>query len=255
MDRLQSCEHLMEELQMKQQHQRELYEHQLVLPIESKRRDLQNVLDAMVERVEIVSPYIKTGSSLASENSIGAESVEGNGNNDNGDGDITDSTKDLRSSFSSTSRTQPGGLMTPGSSAGAGNTNSPSTSTTSALSKIGASLWGTSASIVGSIGRGVGAVVGPVSSSVSDYNSNDQQTRNRRQSLDETGDDSSSSTAIPFITSEECEARMKALDSAELSPLYTLNAEEQPAGVIRQVERFIQSFSWIQFDITYMCIL
>lgn len=40
---------------------------------------------------------------------------------------------------------------------------------------------------------------------------------------------------LTFMSCEDCEAKMKALDGSELWPFYVINAEEEPAGVIKQV--------------------
>ena len=51
---------------------------------------------------------------------------------------------------------------------------------------------------------------------------------------------SNGGTGVPTLPNivalcEECEARMKALDHSELLPFFTVNADEQPASVLRQV--------------------
>jgi hypothetical protein len=57
MDRLQSCQVFLSDLQKRQQEERSAYEERQQL-IERRRQDLSTVLDAMVERVEIACPHL-----------------------------------------------------------------------------------------------------------------------------------------------------------------------------------------------------
>ena len=51
------------------------------------------------------------------------------------------------------------------------------------------------------------------------------------------------------MSCEDCEAKMKALDGSELWPFYVINAEEEPAGVIKQVFNLV--IDWNNF----MCLV
>lgn len=52
------------------------------------------------------------------------------------------------------------------------------------------------------------------------------------------GDDSLLTNQLSVIAmSEECEARMKALDRAELIPFFNVRPDEEPAGAMKQVTR------------------
>ncbi len=58
-DRLQASKNFIEELRTKQHHDRNAYELSL-LPLDRKKHDINAVLDAMVERVEMASVFLQT---------------------------------------------------------------------------------------------------------------------------------------------------------------------------------------------------
>jgi hypothetical protein len=217
MDKLQSCEAFMSELQQRQQHERASFLDALV-PIERKRRDVMTVLEAMVERVEIACPYLNA----PEEN--GAKSP----------------TPDMTAPSEET----------PTSS----NTSSIPSSSFQSLSRMGAT-WG--ANLIGGLKASSksSAHSSPdhpsASSGAAGSNGrNVPDSRRRATSILSTPhilsapstssvDDSAAALAAgrELLSCEDCEVRMKALDTSELSSLFTSNVEESPAGVIRQVCR------------------
>jgi len=217
MDRVQSCEAFMEDLQMRQQRERAEFQEALK-PLERRRRDVMTVLDAMVERVEIACPHLYP--------------------TDPGSGD--------RSPSPSVADDFPISVSSPPPSA-----MSSTAASFQSLSRMGAS-WG--ANLIGGLTRErspsarTTSVDGQATSHTGRLSVGADGGRRRATMLggqsygtaEEGGRDSMSAAgqgANPSVfagSCEDCEVRMKALDNSELMQLYTLNAEEEPAGVVRQ---------------------
>jgi hypothetical protein len=212
LDKLQSCEAQFAEFQRQQQIDKAHFLEE-VKPLVRKRRDLTNVLDAMVERVELASPQL-TGAVNA--NSSESPTLE-----------RTHSTEDP-------SATPTG----------------PSTSWQS-MTRMGVS-WG--ANILGNLTRQSQNIVNSTlqGGGSGDINSHHSAHEAKpRRSLtpippvhhEDTGHTTpNSNPPVPFgATCEECEARMKALDSSELVPLYqpTPFGELLTPGIVKQVSSLL----------------
>jgi hypothetical protein len=213
LDKLQSCEGQFAEFQRKQQVDKAQYLEELK-PLVRKRRDLTNVLDAMVERVELASPQL-TGapSTNSSEMSPGTDKSNS-----------TNLTEDP--------------VATP----------SGSSTSWQSMTRMGVS-WG--ANILGNLTRQSQHIVNSTLQGGNPGDSNSHHSVHEmkpRRSLtpipplnqDDIGYTTSPNlnTSTPFgATCEECEARMKALDSSELVPLYqsTPFGELGTPGIVKQV--------------------
>ena len=218
MDKLQSCEGFMAELQQRQQQERAAFLDALV-PIERKRRDVMTVLEAMVERVEIACPYLNSG--LEPPASPPPDHVAA----------VAPSEESLPSDRGHVGASGPA-------------------SSFQSLSRMGAS-WG--ATLIGGLtrerGRGGQMSADPPippfppggrdrggrrgSVLLSSASASSGPTGGGAMGGGGGGDEGGAGGGA--LSCEECEMKVKALDTTELASLFTSNLEEAPAGVIRQV--------------------
>jgi hypothetical protein len=218
LEKISSLQKQFSEFQTQQQRDHQLYVEEMK-PFVRKRRDLTNVLDAMVERVELASPHL-TG-------------AVGDGTGGGGGGGGASPVANEKGSMSHLVEENPSGATT----------TTPAGSTSwQSMTRMGVS-WG--ANIIGNLTRQSQQILQPDSSSHAPSSTHEREKPRRHSPAPGGGggggsnqEDSTSTPSAPFgATCEECEARMKALDSSELVPLF------QPApfgelgtpGIIKQV--------------------
>ena len=224
-NRFNSCDSYMSQLQKCQEDEKEKLV-SVMKPLEKKRRDVAAVLNAMVERVEMASSFL---SNVDNSNEGTSKVTETGGINSGGKDRISLSKQDEK------------------------RTSSPApASSFSSLSRMGYNFIGgltkniNSMNVVGDRDRG--GRNGSVSSSTwGTSNNNSGLTAMTMESRGGGGWRGSMSTsdgldgtvmgdASQLDTCENCEARMKALDSTELSPFYYTSAAVAPAGLVKQVK-------------------
>lgn len=234
-NRFHSCDAYMAQLQ-KCQEQEKLNLVATMKPLEKKRRDVTSVLDAMVERVEMAS------SCLVSNDVSGAGAGAGAVTSPGGE-------RGRDSSFIHPPQQQGDRSASPPPPTSS--SSSSSTSSFSSLSRMGYNFIGGLTKNIGGGDkdrdrereRGGGSVTPPgiIGAGIGGIASMAMEGRSgRRMSVtsDQGGGEGSSSShadhASQSDSTENCEARMKALDSSELGPFYHISAAVAPAGLVKQ---------------------